>query len=92
MRRYDLPKSEHDWQIIDSTPVQMCDGKITSNSIIYSIIFLGIRRTGPCSVSSLKKGDMGFRWDSSFIHSAINGHKNHWLVYPDGNMELLGIG
>jgi hypothetical protein len=52
--------------------------------------FEGIRRSGPCSVSSLKKGDLGFRWDSPFIHSSINGHKNHWIVYPDGNMELLG--
>jgi len=26
MRRNDLPNPEQDWQIIDSTPVQMCDG------------------------------------------------------------------
>lgn len=63
------------------------------NWICSSCIHLfspGIRRTGPCSVSSLKKGDLGFRWDSPYIHSSINGNKNHWLVYPDGNMELLG--
>lgn len=94
MRRSDLPKNEPDWQILDSTPVQMCDGKqkISIELIlhIFNDFTLGIRRTGPCSVSSLKKGDLGFRWDSPYIRSSINGNKNHWLVYPDGNMELLG--
>jgi hypothetical protein len=96
MRRHDLPSDKQDWQIIDSTPVQMCDGKI-SFLFFYHFYYLyliksfeGIRRSGPCSVSSLKTGDLGFRWDSPFIHSSINGHKNHWIVYPDGNMELLG--
>jgi hypothetical protein len=28
MRRKDLFNNEQDWQIIDSTPVQMCDGII----------------------------------------------------------------
>jgi len=28
MRRQDLSNNEQDWQIIDSTPVQMCDGRI----------------------------------------------------------------
>jgi hypothetical protein len=26
MRRTDLSNQKQDWQIIDSTPVQMCDG------------------------------------------------------------------
>ncbi|CAF1272800.1 unnamed protein product, partial [Adineta steineri] len=76
MRRVDLPNNEQDWQIIDSTPVPMCDG---------------IRRTGPCPVSCLKKGDLGFRWDSPYIHSSINGNKSHWIVYPDGYMEMLDV-
>ncbi|CAM4896545.1 unnamed protein product [Rotaria socialis] len=76
MRRDDLSNGEHDWQIIDSTPVLMCDG---------------IRRTGPCSVSFLKNSELGFRWDSPFVHSTINGNKAHWNVYPDGNMELLDV-
>ncbi|CAF0977586.1 unnamed protein product, partial [Rotaria sordida] len=76
MRRHDLPKDEQDWQIVDSTPVQMCDG---------------IRRTGPCSISSLRNGELSFRWDSLFIHSTINGNKLHWIVYPDGYMELLDV-
>ncbi|CAF0789791.1 unnamed protein product [Rotaria sp. Silwood1] len=76
MRRHDLPNDEQDWQIVDSTPVQMCDG---------------IRRTGPCSVSSLKNDKLSFRWDSPFIHSTINGKKSHWIVYPDGHMELLDV-
>ncbi|CAF2714038.1 unnamed protein product [Rotaria sp. Silwood2] len=76
MRRHDLPNDEQDWQIVDSTPVQMCDG---------------IRRTGPCSLSSLRNGELSFRWDSPFIHSTINGKKSHWIVYPDGYMELLDV-
>ncbi|CAF3590142.1 unnamed protein product, partial [Rotaria sordida] len=76
MRRHDLPNDEQDWQIVDSTPVQMCDG---------------IRRTGPCSISSLRNGELSFRWDSLFIHSTINGNKLHWIVYPDGYMELLDV-
>jgi hypothetical protein len=92
MRRNDLPNPEQDWQIIDSTPVQMCDGiKGVFFLDLYLInYFEGIRRTGPCPVSSLRKGELGFRWDSPFIHSSINGNKSHWIVYPDGYMELLG--
>ena len=75
MRRQDFHHAGHDWQVVDSTPVRMCDG---------------IRRTGPCAVSALKKGELGSRWDSPFLHAAINGRKSHWKVYPDGNMDLLG--
>lgn len=28
MRRDDLPNHEQDWQVLDSTPVHMCDGRI----------------------------------------------------------------
>ncbi len=91
MRRNDLSSDKQDWQIIDSTPIQMCDGKISFPfDCLFIKLFEGIRRSGPCSVSSLKKGDLGLRWDSPYIHSSISGHKNHWIVYPDGNMELLG--
>lgn len=75
MRRADLPNNEQDWQIVDSTPVPMCDG---------------IRRTGPCPVSSVKQGLLGYRWDSPYIHASVNGNKAHWTVYPDGFMELSG--
>ncbi|UJR26471.1 hypothetical protein I4U23_007798 [Adineta vaga] len=76
MRRSDLPNNEQDWQIIDSTPVPMCDG---------------IRRTGPCPVSTVKKGELGYRWDSPYIYSSVNGNKSHWIVYPDGFMELTDV-
>ncbi|CAF0762171.1 unnamed protein product [Adineta ricciae] len=76
MRRSDLPNNEQDWQIVDSTPVPMCDG---------------IRRTGPCPVSTVKKGELGYRWDSPYIFSSVNGHKSHWVVYPDGYMELSDV-
>ena len=45
---------------------------------------------GPCSISSLRRGDLGHRWDSHVLHSTIFGQKSHWLVYPDGNMNLIG--
>jgi len=39
MRRHDLPSDKQDWQIIDSTPVQMCDGKI---SFLFSSLLLSV--------------------------------------------------
>lgn len=93
IRRDDLFTKEQGWQIIDSTPIQMCDGRIENLVLVFFflILFKGLRRTGPCPVSCIKKGQLGLRWDSPYIHSTINGNKNHWIVYPDGNMELLGL-
>ena len=42
MRREDLEGEEQGWQVIDSTPVQMCDGSVVSSqvSILPRVFFL----------------------------------------------------
>ncbi|CAF1023033.1 unnamed protein product [Didymodactylos carnosus] len=75
MKRSDS-KNKSCWQVVDSTPVRMCDG---------------MRRCGPCPVDALKNADLSHRWDSPYLFSSINGTKIHWLVEPDGNMKAIDV-
>ncbi|CAL4121087.1 unnamed protein product, partial [Meganyctiphanes norvegica] len=63
MRRYDLPKGFDGWQAVDSTPQEECDKK---------------EQCGPVSLEALRKGEIGYNYDGSFMYSQINSDIMHW--------------
>ncbi|KAL1500916.1 hypothetical protein ABEB36_006335 [Hypothenemus hampei] len=63
MTRPDLPPGYGGWQIIDATPQE------TSNKIF---------RCGPASVAAVKKGEVGYSFDTPFVFSEVNADIVHF--------------
>ena len=63
MARFDLPQGYSGWQVIDSTPQETSDG---------------LYRTGPASVESIRRGEIGLTYDSPFVFSEVNADVVHW--------------
>lgn len=63
MTRFDLPPGYSGWQVIDSTPQETSDG---------------LYRTGPASVESIRRGEIGLTYDSPFVFSEVNADVVHW--------------
>jgi len=63
MARYDLPQGYSGWNVIDATPQETSDG---------------LYRTGPASVESIRRGEIGLTYDSPFVFSEVNADVVHW--------------
>lgn len=63
MTRPDLPRGYGGWQIIDGTPQE------TSENIM---------RCGPASVAAIKKGEVGYLYDTPFVFSEVNADVVHF--------------
>lgn len=63
MTRPDLPKGYGGWQIIDATPQEKSDT---------------VMRCGPASVAAVKKGEVGFLYDTPFVFSEVNADIVHF--------------
>lgn len=57
MSRPDLPPGYGGWQVVDATPQETSDG---------------LYRTGPTSLEAVRKGEIGFVYDSAFVFSEVN--------------------
>lgn len=71
MARPDLPPGYGGWQVIDSTPQETSEG---------------LYRTGPASVESIRKGEIGLMFDSPFVFAEVNADVVHWQL--DEKSEL----
>lgn len=71
MSRPDLPPGYGGWQVIDATPQE------TSDSIY---------RTGPASLESVRRGEIGFVYDSAFVFSEVNADVVHWQLDESSNL------
>lgn len=67
MARKDLPAGYGGWQAIDATPQETSDG-------FYQV--------GPCSVLAVKKGEIGYMYDSPFVFAEVNADIIHWKEDP----------
>lgn len=68
MARKDLPSGYGGWQAIDATPQETSDG-------FYQV--------GPCSVMAVKKGEIGYMYDSPFVFAEVNADIIHWKEDPE---------
>uniref|UniRef100_A0A4W4FZQ6 protein-glutamine gamma-glutamyltransferase n=1 Tax=Electrophorus electricus TaxID=8005 RepID=A0A4W4FZQ6_ELEEL len=69
MRREDLPKGYDGWQVLDPTPQERSDG-------VYCC--------GPCPVLAVREGEVGMKYDTTFVFSEVNADLICWMVRPDG--------
>uniref|UniRef100_A0A146LM26 Hemocyte protein-glutamine gamma-glutamyltransferase n=1 Tax=Lygus hesperus TaxID=30085 RepID=A0A146LM26_LYGHE len=63
MSRPDLPQGYGGWQIIDATPQEMSES---------------LMRCGPASVEAVRKGQVGFMYDTPFVFSEVNADVCHF--------------
>nr|XP_023022029.1 hemocyte protein-glutamine gamma-glutamyltransferase-like isoform X1 [Leptinotarsa decemlineata]XP_023022031.1 hemocyte protein-glutamine gamma-glutamyltransferase-like isoform X1 [Leptinotarsa decemlineata] len=63
MTRPDLPVGYGGWQIIDATPQEQSDK---------------VMRCGPASVAAVKKGEVGYLYDTPFVFSEVNADIMHF--------------
>ncbi|UYV85179.1 F13A1 [Cordylochernes scorpioides] len=63
MARPDLPVGYGGWQAIDATPQETSEG---------------VYRAGPASLEAIRRGEIGFLYDSPFIFSEVNADIMHW--------------
>ncbi|XP_050294065.1 hemocyte protein-glutamine gamma-glutamyltransferase-like [Anthonomus grandis grandis] len=68
MARPDLPPGYGGWQVIDATPQETSDR---------------VYRCGPASVSAIKKGEVGFLYDTPFVFSEVNADVVHFKEDED---------
>uniref|UniRef100_A0A1B6KCH6 Transglutaminase-like domain-containing protein n=1 Tax=Graphocephala atropunctata TaxID=36148 RepID=A0A1B6KCH6_9HEMI len=68
MMRPDLPPGCDGWQAIDATPQELSGRKY---------------RTGPASLAAIKKGLIGYQFDTSFVFSEVNADVCHFLEDED---------
>ncbi|XP_037075537.1 hemocyte protein-glutamine gamma-glutamyltransferase-like isoform X2 [Pollicipes pollicipes] len=63
MARPDLPRGYGGWQACDATPQQESDNKF---------------QCGPCSLEAIRRGEVGFGFDTTFLFSEVNADLVHW--------------
>ncbi|XP_022103026.1 protein-glutamine gamma-glutamyltransferase K-like isoform X2 [Acanthaster planci] len=76
MSRPDVPPGYGGWQAVDATPQE------TSGDIY---------RAGPCSVSSIKQGQVYYPYDARFVFAEVNGDIVNWQVKNDHEFEVMSI-
>lgn len=70
MARPDLPTGYGGWQIIDATPQEESDA---------------VYRCGPASIEAVRKGKVGFLYDTPFVFAEVNADVCHFQ--QDNNSE-----
>ncbi|XP_034826300.1 hemocyte protein-glutamine gamma-glutamyltransferase-like [Maniola hyperantus] len=63
MQRTDLPQGYGGWQIIDATPQEEAES---------------VYKCGPASVEAVRRGEVGFQYDTPFMYSQINAELCHF--------------
>ncbi|OWR44549.1 putative transglutaminase [Danaus plexippus plexippus] len=63
MQRPDLPQGYGGWQIIDSTPQEEAES---------------VNQCGPASVEAVRRGEVGFQFDTPFVFSQLNSELCHF--------------
>lgn len=63
MARPDLPSGYGGWQVIDATPQEQSDN---------------IFRCGPASVEAVRRGEVGYLYDTPFVFSEVNADVCHF--------------
>ncbi|XP_046675640.1 hemocyte protein-glutamine gamma-glutamyltransferase-like [Homalodisca vitripennis] len=76
MTRPDLPPGYDGWQAIDATPQEKSGWKY---------------RTGPASLEAIKKGLVGYQYDTSFLFSEVNADVCHFVEDDDSPWRFTRI-
>ncbi|CAM1331837.1 F13A1 (predicted) [Pycnogonum litorale] len=71
MSRPDLPSGYGGWQAIDATPQETSDG---------------VYQAGPASLVAIRRGEIGFQYDTPFLFSEVNADVIHWKQDPKSDI------
>lgn len=72
MARPDLPIGYGGWQAIDATPQEQSEA---------------LYQAGPASLTAVRRGEIGFLYDTPFIFSEVNADLIHW---QEDDQSLIG--
>ncbi|XP_078275452.1 protein-glutamine gamma-glutamyltransferase E-like [Rhinoraja longicauda] len=76
MARGDLDPGYHGWQVVDATPQEESEDTY---------------RCGPASLTAIKQGDMGFKYDVPFVFAEVNANCVNWLLFADGTKLQVDV-
>ncbi|KAI1890023.1 hypothetical protein AGOR_G00168950 [Albula goreensis] len=76
MDREDLPKGYDGWQVLDPTPQERSDGVFCC---------------GPCPVRAIKEGEVGVKYDATFVFSEVNADLATWIIHSDGERSQVSL-
>ncbi|XP_022122190.2 hemocyte protein-glutamine gamma-glutamyltransferase-like [Pieris rapae] len=74
MQRPDLPQGYGGWQIIDATPQEEADA---------------VFQCGPASLEAVRKGEVGFNYDTAFVYSELNSQLCHYQEEDDSDWGFI---
>lgn len=86
MKRTDLGKEYHGWQVVDSTPQETSDGRppsaghrpparasvSTGAGVNHGDLFPGYFRCGPASIAAIKSGSVSHPFDTGFVFAEVS--------------------
>ncbi|XP_030068826.1 protein-glutamine gamma-glutamyltransferase 6 isoform X2 [Microcaecilia unicolor] len=73
-KRNDLKKSYSGWQVVDSTPQEISEGRYCC---------------GPASVKAIKEGDVQMDYDTAFVFASVNADRSTWIYYDKNIKERV---
>ncbi|XP_067006907.2 hemocyte protein-glutamine gamma-glutamyltransferase [Anabrus simplex] len=76
MARPDLPSGYGGWQIIDATPQEESDGKY---------------RVGPASLEAVRRGQVGFSFDTPFVFAEVNADLCHFQESDESDWGFAAL-
>lgn len=71
MARPDLPMGYGGWQAVDATPQEQSED---------------VYQAGPASLTAVRRGEIGFQYDTPFLFAEVNADLIHWQ--EDSQMEI----
>ncbi|CAK1550055.1 unnamed protein product [Leptosia nina] len=74
MQRPDLPQGYGGWQVIDATPQKEADS---------------VYRCGPASLEAVRRGEVGFNYDTAFVYSELNSELCHFQEEDDSDWGFI---
>nr|XP_033819125.1 protein-glutamine gamma-glutamyltransferase 6-like isoform X2 [Geotrypetes seraphini] len=73
-KRNDLRASYSGWQVVDSTPQKISEGRYCC---------------GPASVKAIKEGDVEQDYDTAFVYASVNSDRCIWICYDKNVKERV---
>jgi len=78
MSRQDLPHGFGGWQAVDPTPAPYHNQKNCSEKMQRGPTSMEGHRHGPSSVEAVRRGEIGFAFDSYYLFTEVNAEVSHF--------------
>lgn len=98
--RQDLGPSYNGWQVLDATPQEESEGRVSAEWVADALLSLthaahthptcsGVFRCGPASVTAIREGDVHLAHDGPFVFAEVNADYITWLWHEDESWERV---